>query len=250
MRMNFSEGGIFKTTNMLIPLKEFDFTRRPMICAHRGDTSLGAKENTLAAVMATESSGAEMVEVDIQFTTGGDIVCEHDAISDGGDYERFESIVTFAVGKLYLNIELKGFGVLNELPFIPALLRLIDRYKVNDYVLFSSFRPEYIRELSKYAPSTIIHPTNEMLGIASDTKIEDMLPSELLAMTGASTYAASLQEIDSRRYVDIRNHNIHLSLYTVNTREEFDQAVSFGAKGLVTDVPREIIPFRKERFGA
>ncbi|HYM20771.1 MAG TPA: glycerophosphodiester phosphodiesterase [Candidatus Kapabacteria bacterium] len=234
---------------MLIPLKDFDFTQRPMICAHRGDTSQGAAENTLAAVRDALTSGAEMVEIDIQFTTGGDIVCEHDPIAGKGNYERFEDVMKLVAGKLYLNIELKGYGVINEMPLIPKVLTLVDQYQMNAFVLYSSFRPEYVTQISKHAHATIIHPTNAMLGLGSKEKIEDVLPSELIRRTGATTYAAALEEMDERRMEDIKSNNIHLSVYTINTHEEFEHAVAVGAKGIVTDRPRNLVKFRREMFG-
>ncbi|MBS1902325.1 MAG: glycerophosphodiester phosphodiesterase [Bacteroidetes bacterium] len=229
---------------MLIPLREYDFDRLPMICAHRGDTSLGAAENSLEAVGTALSSGAEMVEVDIQFTSTGDIVCHHDEIERGGVYERFEDIATLAAGKMYLNIELKGYGVIDEMPFIPGLLQFIDKIGMSERTLYSSFRPDYIKALSQRAITTIIHPTAEMSGYLGLQGIEELLPSELIRLTGAATYACSLEELEPRRLEDIRDNSIHLSVYTINTQAEFDAAMRAGAKAMVTDVPRQLVKMR------
>lgn len=233
---------------MLAPLKEYDFSKYPMICAHRGDTSLGAPENSCEAIEAALTSGAEMVEVDIQFTTAGDIVCHHDEISGGGRYERFEDIVALATGKIYLNIELKGYGVVDELPLVPKLFEMIERYHMDERVLYSSFRPDYITELSKEHSTTIIHPTTEMSSFIGIEAIDQWLPSELIMKTSAASYAAQLSELDEWRMSDILSNKIHLSVYTINTREEFDQALKYGAKAIVTDHPRNLVQFRKEHF--
>lgn len=233
---------------MLPPLKDFNFDRHPMICAHRGDTSLGAEENTVAAIRAAVTSGAEMVEVDIQFTTTGDIVCHHDELERGRSYERFDQILTAAEGKLYFNIEIKGYGVIDEIPFLPAVLALVESHDMGNRVLYSSFHPDYIAALSGRVLTTIIHPTPEMVSYLGMPGIEDVLPSELLRMTGAAGYACELGELDERRIDDIRTHNIHLSVYTINTKAGFERALACGAKGIVTDVPRELVKIRAELF--
>ena len=50
-----------------------------MICAHRGDTSGGFIENSLAAIDAALESGADMIEVDVQMSADEVLVCHHDA---------------------------------------------------------------------------------------------------------------------------------------------------------------------------
>jgi glycerophosphoryl diester phosphodiesterase len=234
----------------LPPLKEFDFNRYPMICAHRGDTSLGAKENTLDAVRAALDSGAEMIEVDIQFTASGEIVCHHDEIDGIGKYERFENIIAIASGRAYLNIELKGYGAINELPLLPSVFSLVEQFKMQDHVLYSSFRPDYIKSISATVITTIIHPTHELSELYGGDDIVEMLPSELMSMSGAATYAAQLSELTDRRLEDIKKNNIHLSVYTINSKEDFDKALTCGGKAIVTDEPRELVRYRSQKFSS
>ncbi len=235
---------------MLAPLREYDFTRYPMICAHRGDTSAGAKENTLEAVSAAIDSGAEMIEVDIQFTTGGDIVCHHDEIDGGGEYERFEHILDLCAEKVYMNIELKGYGVIDELPLLPLVLELVASRQMSECVLFSSFRPDYIAALSSSAITTLIQPPAGLLAAFGLQQFEGLLPSQLLGATHGAAYAAELKELDDKRLADIKANNVHLSVYTINTKAEFDQAIGYGAQAIVTDVPRQLLSYRNAAFGA
>src|ERR1043165_9224375 len=69
----------------LIPLKDYPFQQQPMICAHRGDTSEGAIENSISAVDAAFAHGADMIEIDVQMTSDGVLVCHHDDILQVGD---------------------------------------------------------------------------------------------------------------------------------------------------------------------
>lgn len=51
---------------------------RPLIIAHRGD-SFHAPENTLAAFRAARTAGADGIELDVQMTSDGRLICMHDS---------------------------------------------------------------------------------------------------------------------------------------------------------------------------
>src|SRR2546423_13598634 len=54
---------------------------RPLIIAHRGD-SAHAPENTLAAFRGARLAGAEWIELDVQATADGALICLHDLTLD------------------------------------------------------------------------------------------------------------------------------------------------------------------------
>src|SRR2546423_153682 len=54
---------------------------RPLIIAHRGD-SAHAPENTLAAFRGARLAGAEWIELDVQATADGVLICLHDLTLD------------------------------------------------------------------------------------------------------------------------------------------------------------------------
>ncbi|HZK76113.1 MAG TPA: glycerophosphodiester phosphodiesterase family protein, partial [Candidatus Kapabacteria bacterium] len=62
----------------MLPLKDYPFAARPMIVAHRGDTSLGAAGNSIEAFASALISGADMIEVDVQWSADEEFVCYHD----------------------------------------------------------------------------------------------------------------------------------------------------------------------------
>src|SRR5437016_1970730 len=70
---------------VLVPLREYPFDKKPMICAHRGDTSHGAIENRIDAVDTAIASGAEMIEIDVQITSDGVLICHHDDTLEKSD---------------------------------------------------------------------------------------------------------------------------------------------------------------------
>lgn len=258
----------------MLPLKEYPFANRPMICAHRGDTSHGAVENTLDAVRAALASGADMIEIDVQMTADDVLVCYHDEavgiadaqltiwkesygdlVSKLGDKApvKFEAALEIAKGKVYLNIEIKEYSSRLPASFINPLVELVRKAGMHEYSLYSSFRIDYLRAMPWDAISTIIHPASGVVNFFNSRSItpvqltksvESMLPSELMALSLATTYACTLGELTEERVENIRSRNIHLSVYTIKQEAEFERALALGARAVVTDIPHELVELR------
>jgi len=261
----------------LVPLKEYPFESKPMICSHRGDTSGGAVENSISAVDAALATGAEMIEIDVQMTSDGVLVCHHDAVLAAKDdkpiwqrtYEdllsqsnadalpKFEEVLRHVAGKAYLNIELKDYSGFHPSCFVHSLVALVREYGMHEYSLYSSFRFDFVRALPWDCPSVIIRPTSQIVEYFNDRSIspvitpkpiEEMLPSEIMKFAHATSFACMLSEINVESRFDIKKHNIFLSIYTIKTTEGFQQAIGEGAKAIVTDIPRELVEYRAETF--
>ncbi len=262
----------------MLPLKEYPFDLRPMICAHRGDTSHGARENTLDAIREALTSGAEMIEIDVQMTADDVIVCHHDesigadedkltiwketfaSLSDklnGNTPAKFEDVLALANGKCYLNIEMKEYSSRPADSFIAPLVDMVRKAGMQEYVLYSSFRLDYLRAMPWDAVATAIHPSTEIVhffNVRSKTPVtltkppEEMLPSELMMLSRATTYACRLDELTEERQKNIKSRNIHLSVYTITHEEEFQKAIALGARAVVTDIPHELVELRNKLY--
>lgn len=267
------------------PLNEYPFHLRPMIVAHRGDTSHGAAENSLKAIGEALETGADMIEIDVQHTADEIFVCYHDESllsEDGvavtlysltmeqlvsGAYRDHAgqtylptpllSVLELTKGKIYLNLEIKEYSARSPRVFVEALRSLIDKMGMTQQVLLSSFRIDYIREAPWTLPSCIIQPSEAMLQFfASRAAMPDSIPlnavqlkpSELMQASRATTYACMLEELDDQRVSDIKSRNLHLSVYTVATEEEFRKAVNLGAKAVVCEQPGNFVKLRDSLF--
>jgi len=257
----------------LLPLKEYPFESKPMICAHRGDTSRGAIENSISAVDAALATGAEMIEIDVQMTSDGVLICHHDDMLAKGDqvpiwqrtYQdllsqsnadalpRFEEVLRHAAGKAYLNIEMKDYSGYHPSRFVHPLVAMVRQYGMHDRSLYSSFRFDYVHALPWDSLSVIIRPTSDVMAyfnarsispVITPKPVEEMLPSEILQFAHATSYACMLSEITDQFRADMRKHNIFLSIYTITSVEGFDQAIREGAKAVVTDVPGMLVAYR------
>lgn len=249
-----------------------------MICAHRGDTTHGAKENTLDAVREALSSGADMIEVDVQMTSDGVIVCHHDeTITVGPDTltiwqetyrslcarlgekapAKFEDILTVAHNKAYLNIEMKEYSSRAPETFVTPLVDLVRKQDMGGYCLYSSFRIDYLQRMPWDTVTTVIHPTSDIINffnarsaspVILPRKVEELLPSELMGLARAVAYACKLDELTEARLNDVHSRNIHLSVYTITHEEEFERALLLGARAVVTDIPHKLVQVRNERY--
>ena len=138
--------------------------------AHRG-ASAHAPENTLAAIVKAAELGADMVEVDLQASADGVLVVIHDAdLShttngsgsvyaqtsaalrqlDAGQGEFIptaeEVIACCLEHQLRIYFELKlGFAA-------GALVPLIERYRLHERVIVSSFRPDWLADVTGLDP--------------------------------------------------------------------------------------------------
>jgi glycerophosphoryl diester phosphodiesterase len=261
----------------LLPLKEYPFKSKPMICAHRGDTSRGAVENSISAVDAALATGAEMIEIDVQMTSDEVLICHHDDVLAKDDelpiwkrtyanllsqtnadaLPKFEEVLRHAAGKAYLNIEMKDYSGFHPSRFVHPLVGLVRRYGMHDRSLYSSFRFDYIRALPWDCLSVIIRPTSEVMAffnarsispVITPKPVEEMLPSEIMQFAHATSFACMLSEITDEYRSDIKKHNIFLSIYTITTAEGFDMAIGEGASAVVTDIPQELVAHRNGKF--
>jgi glycerophosphoryl diester phosphodiesterase len=256
-----------------------------MIVAHRGDTSEGATENSLKAISAAMETGADMIEIDVQQTADDVFVCYHDEmllspdgvrtplhkltieqlVEDGYRDHTGEvytptpliSVLELTKSKIYLNLEIKEYSSRDPRIFVESLRSLIDKMGMTMQVLLSSFRIDYIRETPWTLPSCIIQPSEGMLQFfASRSSLPGSIPanaaslkpSELMQASRATTYACMLEELDEARVRDVKSRNLHLSVYTVTTEDEFKKAVGFGAKALVCEQPKKFVKLRDSLF--
>jgi len=187
------------------------------IWAHRG-CSYEYPENTLPAFKAAcELTGITGIELDIQLTKDGHIVVFHDEtvdrVTDGmGNVKDFtlEELKQLSIleteGKetisdltiptmeevlklikpyseeygIQINIELKNSKFSYE-GMEEKILELIDRYKMRDYIVFSSFNKDSIKllkQMDKYiSVAILVYDVQECIIFANDNQIDAYHPN-------------------------------------------------------------------------
>lgn len=247
----------------MIPLDEFDFSKRPMIVAHRGSSGL-APENTIAALRKGVGAGADMVEIDVQRTRDDQVIVFHDHVLGrttngvgrvdartleeiqlldagswmGGEYagERvplLREALDFLRGKAYVNIELKKWAEATGTTFLRTVVDIVMETGMERETLLSSFDHELLcaaRDYCDRIPTAIIlHPDDRSL------------PSATALSAGARAIVLSRRQLTRRVVEDARGAHLPIGVYTINTAEEAVWAAERGALALVTNHPEVVV---------
>lgn len=138
---------------------------RPLVLGHRG-ASAHVTENTLEAFGAARDAGADGVELDARLCASGQVVVFHDQdlarmAGRGESIDQLpldilrriqldgecripvldEVFDAFADSDFLINVELKTNGFRGCVPLVEAVLRCVERHRIAERILLSSFDP-------------------------------------------------------------------------------------------------------------
>jgi len=225
--------------------------------AHRG-ASGRAPENTHAAFAAALDLGAEAIELDCQLSVDGELVVIHDETldrtTDGrgpvGDHSaaelarldagswfgsefrgeripRLPDVLAQLRDHVTLNIEIKSARDLGLIE--PKLAALIAAERAAEWVVFSSFHPEGVRNMRAAAPWA-------RLGVLCD---QDPLPDGLaLAIElGAELLIPGRRWVDGRVVAAAHARGLDVWVWTVNEPGEMRRLIALGVDAIFSDYP-------------
>ncbi len=224
------------------------------IIAHRGARA-SEPENTVRAMNKAFECGADAVEVDLRFTCDHKLVVIHDdtlerttngtgkvsdmtieqlRALDAGKGERIPELSeALSVAKRYsrpLVIELKEEGMEWQ------VLEEVTEVGLGDKVIISSFIHTSLRNLKEKAPEI---KTGVIIASVP------VNPVRLVQDAKADVIFAKYSRI-TREFIDacVGYEGIEVYLWTVNTIDDLNNAISYGVDGVVTDNPCELIRMR------
>ena len=251
----------------LCALPSYAADQAPKIYAHRGGAKW-APENTMAAFRKCKENGVYGIELDIQRCKTGELVVIHDedlkrttngtglikdtSLSDlnkldagswFGDQFKNErvpllsDVLKLLDGKVVLNIEIKNTPV--AYPGIEDdLLKVLADYKYPDTIIVSSFDHEVLKRLheksSKYA-----------IALLGDPILCDV--GQYAKQVGATAwhpYFGSMRKdvIDSAHGASLK-----VNVWTPNKKPEWEELISQGVDGIVTDDPKALGDYLEHR---
>jgi len=221
------------------------------IIAHRGARA-SEPENTVRAMNKAFECGADAVEIDLRFTCDHKLVVIHDdtlerttngtgkvsnmtieqlRALDAGKGERIPELSeALSVAKRYsrpLVIELKEEGMEWQ------VLEEVTEAGLGDKVIISSFIHTSLRNLKEKAPEI---KTGVIIASVP------VNPVRLVQDAKADIIFAKYSRI-TREFIDacVGYEGIEVYLWTVNTIDDLNNAISYGVDGVVTDNPCELI---------
>lgn len=234
--------------------------RRPLVIAHRGDTS-AAPENTLAAFAAAIDAGADGIELDVHPSRDGALVVHHDhyldrttngagivsdrtlaelrALDAGAWFdEKFageciptlDEVLSLANGRARLEIELKG----TTLSFLE---RVLDALRAADAVasveLTTPHRP-LLWHMHRHEPSI---PT----GMFFEPRPAWMTPElgrrqvmDLMSLAGASVAHLPIDVIDAAFVGRLHDAGLRLHGANLNDADAINRAIESGVDQFTT----------------
>lgn len=227
--------------------------------AHRG-FSAGAPENTLASFEHAIDAGANMLEMDVMLTGDGRVIVFHDyrlgrttdgtglvsklpAVQirslDAGIWfdHRFqgqkvpflEEVLELARGKVRLNIEMKHRRRSSVGAFVERCIRLVERHRMSDEVIFTSFNLEALRVLRYMKPRLRFAPIYR--------HNLNPTPRSFPLQYGAQGVVLNHLFLNSMAVKKFHNLGLNVFVYTVNGRRRIRKMIDMGVDGVISDNP-------------
>jgi glycerophosphoryl diester phosphodiesterase len=249
------------------PYHLFKYHRREgdvfTIIAHRG-ASAYYPENTFPSFDGAIVMGADMIELDVQFTSDKEVVVFHDEkisrctngrgkLSDytlaqlkkldaGSWYSRefkntriptLAEMLELCKNRIAVNIEIKTEAVSNIIPggIEEKCLNIVDKYGMKQHVVFSSFDPRAIAHLKQIDHATAVAVLFEKKYYSSK------LPSHIMELTGADAFNCSASELNKKWLANIAANKIPVNIYTVNDVKNMKRFLAMGVSGIFTNKP-------------
>jgi glycerophosphoryl diester phosphodiesterase len=233
---------------------------RPIIFGHRG-APVRAPENTLISFQKALQDGATAIELDAKLTADQQIVVMHDETLDrttnghgplaektlaqlreldagswfSHEYDG-EKIPTLAEvfelvgGKALINVELTNYYTPED-SLVDKVIDLVQKYHLEDGVIFSSFLPANLvrsRQLLPEIPLGLLLQEGSLKLLYQDNHA-DLIPHDALHPYVADVSAELIQEQHQRSKL--------VNVWTVNIPERLKQLVSWEVDGIFTDNP-------------
>jgi len=220
---------------------------------HRG--AMGhAPENTLLSIRKAIELGADWVEIDVHFVDGQLLVIHDNTLDrttdgagllgdlsfselrrlDAGEGERIPTlceVIQTIVGKVGLNIELKGKGT--AAPVVEQLASLTKLHR--ETILLSSFNEIELENVFELDSAI-------KLGLLIDGSVDGSLEKSLLLAKRINAYSIHLNVGEITSSIVHRAHQaaLRVYVYTVNQSNDIERMKELGVDGVFTNFPDRV----------
>jgi glycerophosphoryl diester phosphodiesterase len=242
---------------------------RPLVFAHRGASRV-APENTLPAFEAAIRSGADGVELDVQYSSDGHLVVIHDLTLekltngigrvtaqplavlralDAGSHFGPEfagtripilgEVLDLLRGRLLVNVELKSADTASA-GIGADVVAAVRAHDMADQVVVSSFNPFALRRAKKAGPEIEC-----ALLVASDLPgwMQWGLTRRYSRADGIHPEAAM---VNAAYVAWAHKHSLPLRVWTVDDEAEIRRLLALGVDAVITDVPDHLVEMLKQ----
>lgn len=250
---------IFVLLDQYVKVNSFDtsyiehigFQNKIDITAHRGASNI-APENTMAAIKQAVQLGADFAEIDVQQTKDGVLILCHDTdlkrvagldkkvwevtyeeikklevgswFSEefrGEKIPTLEEVLSYANGKIKLNIELKKEKQREDLE--EKVVQLIQKYNFQNQCLVSSFGYDILMQVKNL-----------------DSKIKTLYNvafayGEFYHLDKIDAYSVEASSITQKAVFEIHEKGKQIFAWTVNSKNSMKRLINMGIDNIITD---------------
>ena len=223
-----------------------------IVLGHRGAPSL-AHENTIESFVLALKNCVDGLEFDIQQTKDYKLITHHDSyivyqnkkhiISNlllseiknmqlSFNIPTLDEVLALCPSNKIINIEIKTRDIINT-ELIKNLIENVNKYKLKESVIISSFNPFLLIELEKHDPNIKIGQLwcrdKQEPWYVTHTSIDLLSPY---------SFHANVDHINIDMSDWARSQGMKIYLYTVNSQTQLNKAYKVGADGIFSDYPK------------
>ena len=256
-------GGFLAMTVVgIFQVSRLDLDEDVAVTAHRG-SSLEAPENTMSALRAAITAGADYAEIDVQTTRDGQVVLLHDRdlMRLAGDPRRLEDltleetrsidvgsrfdpafagetlasladVIDLVRGRLRLNIELKYNRP--DPALVPAVVDLLRQKQFLDQCVITSLDFASLRAVKQLEPRLATG-----LIVTQSVGNPARLPVDFLSVNAGVVSEALIGLVHT--------NGMQIHVWTINDPELMTRMVEMGIDNAITDKPAEMRQILEER---
>ena len=230
--------------------------------AHRGFSS-AAPENTIAAFEKAIEAGANMLEMDVMMTSDSHVIVFHDyrlgrTTNGNGLVKRLnlniiksldagvwfshkykgeripllDDVLELAKGRVRLNIEMKHRRHNGVYGLVEKCIKVVERHRMEDDVIFSSFNLEALRYLHYKAPHLLFAPLYR----------HNLNPTPRSFPLQYGAQGVVLNHLFLNQTIVRQFHNLGMKVfvYTVNGLRRIEKMILIGVDGVISDNPSAV----------
>lgn len=134
----------------------------------------------------------------------------------------------------WVNIEIKdASGTAAEALIVSKVVKLVEKLEMEDQVLISSFKHEYLGEVKNLNPTIAT-------GILVNKSVKD--PVSLMQQYEAQAFHPGSKVTDASQVQALRTAGYDVNVWTVNEAEDMFELIAMGVTGIFTDFPQTLKP--------
>ncbi|MFX1262743.1 MAG: glycerophosphodiester phosphodiesterase [Promethearchaeota archaeon] len=217
-----------------------------LVMGHRG-SPIAAPENTLRSYEIAMQSGVDMIEVDVWGSADGQLVCMHDPdvsattngvgmieeltieeiksldAGEGEEVPLLEEVLDLIQGRIGINIDLKSFGVEEQILELVIERGMLDSTIISSFFLVSI---EIVKELNK----------DVQTGAIFQLGMEEMVKHTL--NVGANAIHPVLPDVTNDLVNQAHEAGLKVNVWGADDEADMRRILKWGVDGIITDFPK------------